>query len=237
MSSAKASNPRTDLVVTKVLRSPAKGPVKIQMSLPKTRGWFGDRERLLKALVTRTTEHVAALPDDAVSGALREIDRTHDVRHLVSRYRARRKSRDGDSAAAAALERAFLRADESRAEIAHRPDMLTGETLAERLGLSRATVDNRRIAGKLLALDVGTKRGVRYPDWQCELVKDATARSAYERVLGVLGTASAWSKYRFFLHVAPELGGLTPLEALRARHLDSVVDAGRTWAQADQGGA
>jgi hypothetical protein len=237
MSSAKAANPPTDLVVTKVLRSPAKGPVKIQMSLPKTRGWLGDRERLLKAMVTRTTEHVAALPDDAVSGALREIDRGHDVRRLVSTYRARRKSRGGDPSAAAALERAFLRADESRSEIARRSDMLTGETLAERLGLSRATVDNRRTTGKLLALDVGTKRGVRYPDWQCELVKDAIARSAYERVLGVLGASSAWSKYRFFLHAAPELGGRTPLEALRAGDLESVLDAGRTWAQADQGGA
>lgn len=237
MSSAKASNPPTDLVVTKVLRSPAKGPVKIQMSVPKTRGWLGDRERLLTALVTRTTEHVAALPDDAVSGALREIDRAHDVKRPASTYRARAKSRGRDSAAAAALERAFLRADESHTGITRRPDMLTGETLAERLGLSRATVDNRRITGKLLALDVGTKRGVRYPDWQCELLKDAIARSAYERVLGALRPSSAWSKYRFFLHAAPELGGRTPLEALRAGDLEAVTDAGRTWAQGDQGGA
>ncbi len=236
MTSAKAATARTDLVVTKVLRSPAKGPVKIQMSLPKTRGWLGDRERLLKALVMQTTEQVAALPDDAVSGALREIDRAHDVKRLVSTHRARATLPRRNTAAAQALERAFARAEESFAEIENRPDMLTGEVLAERVGLSRATIDNRRIAGKLLALELGTRRGVRYPDWQCAFLTNASARKAYEHVLGVLGKSGARSKYRFFITAAPALEGRTPLEVLREGGDKAVANAARTWAEGDQGG-
>src|ERR1700676_3885368 len=64
---------------------------------------------------------------------------------------------------AAALAQAFERAEERKVNLLKRADMLNGEQLAAELGLSRATVDNRRQEGKLLALEFGTKRGVSLP--------------------------------------------------------------------------
>jgi biotin operon repressor len=137
----------------------------------------------------------------------------------------------------AALERAFARAEVSKAEILKSPDMLSGEDLGRELGLSRTTVDNRRLEGKLLALEFGTKRGFRYPRWQRELVEERRTRDQFEAVLARLRTAGAWSRYRFFTQSSPTLGGKTPLEALRAGATDEVIAAAETWARGEQGGA
>jgi hypothetical protein len=114
--------------------------------------------------------------------------------------------------------------------------MLTGAQLAERLGLTRATVDKRRTERKLLALDFGTKRGFRYPAWQGDLVQDADARATFEQVLRLLGAEGNWSRYRFLTQVAPVLGGVTPTDALRAGRRDEVLRAAESWAAGAQGG-
>jgi biotin operon repressor len=137
----------------------------------------------------------------------------------------------------AALERAFARAEVSKAEILKSPDMLSGEDLGRELGLSRTTVDNRRLEGKLLALEFGTKRGFRYPRWQRELLEESHTREQFEAVLERLRSVGAWSRYRFFTQSAPALGGKTPLEALRAGVTDDVIAAAETWARGEQGGA
>ena len=137
----------------------------------------------------------------------------------------------------AALERAFARAEVSKAEILKSPDMLSGEDMGRELGLSRATVDNRRLEGKLLALELGTKRGFRYPRWQRELLEERRTRDPYEAALDRLRSVGAWSRYRFFTQGSPALGGKTPLEALRAGATDDVIAAAETWAQGEQGGA
>jgi hypothetical protein len=139
----------------------------------------------------------------------------------------------------AALARAFARAEENKVEILKRPDMLRGEEIAERLNLSRARVDQRRVANQLLALELGTKRGVRYPAWQCELLEDATVRAAFESTLSTLATLASsgpWSRYRFFLQPAPALGGRTPVEALKAGEGDAVRRAAEGWTAGEQGG-
>jgi len=136
----------------------------------------------------------------------------------------------------AALARAFARAEANNVEILKRPDMLRGEELAKRLGVSRATVDNQRGAGRLLALELGTKRGVRYPAWQSELVEDAAVRTAFESVLAALAKTGLWSRYRFFVQPAPALGGRTPIEALKAGEGDAVRRAAETWVAGEQGG-
>jgi hypothetical protein len=136
----------------------------------------------------------------------------------------------------AALERAFARAEMSKAEILKSPEMLNGEDLGRELGLSRATIDNRRLDGKLLALEFGTKRGFRYPRWQRELLEESRTREQFEAVLERLTSVGAWSRYRFFTQSAPMLGGKTPLEALRAGAGDRVIAAADTWARGEQGG-
>ena len=135
-----------------------------------------------------------------------------------------------------ALELAFTRGDARKSEILQQPDMLNGEAIAERLGLSRATVNNRRLAGKLLALDFGTKRGVRYPAWQCELIEDREGRESFEALLQILAPVGVWTKYRFFLQSSPALSGETPIDALRAHHVHEVAELEQIWVDGAQGG-
>jgi len=137
---------------------------------------------------------------------------------------------------AAALARAFDRAEERKAELLQRADMLNGEQLAAELGLSRATVDNRRQEGKLLALEFGSKRGFRFPQWQRDLVEERDTRASFEAVLNGLAAVGPWSRYRFFVQSSPQLEGRTPVEALRAGEGEAVLRAAESWAQGEQGG-
>jgi len=137
---------------------------------------------------------------------------------------------------AAALAQASDRAEERKVELLKRADMLNGEQLAAELGLSRATVDNRRQEGKLLALEFGSKRGFRFPQWQGDLVEEPDIRASFEAVLNRLAGVGPWSRYRFFVQSAPELDGRTPVEALRAGQGEAVLHAAESWARGDQGG-
>jgi hypothetical protein len=137
---------------------------------------------------------------------------------------------------ASALAGALARADESKVDLLKGPEMLNGEELGAALGLSRATVDNRRVAGKLLALELGSKRGFRFPKWQTELVLEKEGRSSLEAVLEQLAGVGPWSRYRFFVQRAPELEGRTPVEALRDGDAEAVVRAAESWAEGEQGG-
>jgi len=107
------------------------------------------------------------------------------------------------------LAQAFDRAEERKVNLLKRADMLNGEQLAAELGLSRATVDNRRQEGKLLALEFGTKRGFRFPQWQRDLVEERDVRASFEAVLNRLAPVEPWSRYRFFVQSSPELDGRT----------------------------
>jgi hypothetical protein len=136
----------------------------------------------------------------------------------------------------AALAQAFDRAEERKVNLLQRADMLNGEQLAAELGLSRATVDNRRQEGKLLALEFGAKRGFRFPQWQRDLVEERDTRVSFEAALNQLAPVGPWSRYRFFVQSSPELGGRTPVEALRAGEGEAVLHAAESWTQGEQGG-
>ena len=135
-----------------------------------------------------------------------------------------------------ALEGAFARAEQSKIEMLKRPDMVNGEDLATQLGLSRTTVDNRRVAGQLLALEFGSRRGFRFPLWQRELVLDGRVRTTFEGALSRLASVAPWSRYRFFTQGVPALGGKSPVQALLAGEGDRVLHAAESWAAAEQGG-
>ena len=208
--------------------------------VPKAGRVAPKRRDLMRVLV----EHVAVLPEKDVAGALRALLKEGLVfesrQPTLATTPSSRKSSRGRNAVRTpdneALERAFARADTARDEILARPDMLTGEQIAERLGLSRATIDNRRVAGKMLAVDLGTKRGLRYPEWQCDLLRDTAGRTGFEKVLGALGKTDPWPQYRFFTQAAPALGGRSPIDAIRAGEVNAVARAAATWAAGEQGG-
>jgi predicted DNA-binding protein (UPF0251 family) len=132
----------------------------------------------------------------------------------------------------AALEQAFVRADQRKAAILRDPAMLTGEAAAERLGVSRETINRRAQQGRLLALEFA-KRGKRYPEWQFE---ESVAGRPLESVLAALGSLGDWERYRFFTKKQPELGDRTPVDALRGGAAEAVRSVALGWAAGEQGG-
>jgi hypothetical protein len=203
------------------------------------------RHQLLYKIVTVAAEHVEHIEDAEVPRVLRQLKAGHTLEEALritfahdARPLAIVPGAEGTIPAEnqQALERAQARATVAKVDLLKRADMLTGAQLAERLGLTRATIDKRRTEGKLLALDFGTKRGFRYPAWQSDLVQDAEARATFEQVLRSLEEEGVWSRYRFFTQAAPALGGVSPTEALRARRREEVLRAAEIWAAGEQGG-
>jgi hypothetical protein len=98
--------------------------------------------------------------------------------------------------------------------------------------VSRETINKRAQQGRLLALEFA-KRGKRYPEWQFE---ESIAGRPLEQVLETFGTRDVWEQYRFFAQALPELGGRTPVEALRRGEVGAVLSAAQGWAAGEQGG-
>ncbi|MGV7120363.1 hypothetical protein [Sphingopyxis sp. 550A] len=130
-------------------------------------------------------------------------------------------------------EQAFARArDRGRiraAEILSGDDMLSADDMAERLGVSRVTVNARRQRHELLGLD-GAKRGFRFPDWQVD--DDGNAIEALPRLFELLGP-SPWGVYRFLTQRHDVLGGATARDALLRGQADKVLDAAESLARGD----
>jgi hypothetical protein len=111
--------------------------------------------------------------------------------------------------ARAALKRAYARGAVVAAEILAGSDMLSSDAIAERLGISREAVNQKRRRGELLGLE-GAKRGVRFPVWQ--LRKDGLPLPALRDLQTALG--APWAVFRFLRQRHPELGMKTGLQAI-----------------------
>ena len=94
--------------------------------------------------------------------------------------------------------------------------------VAERLGMTRQAVNQRRAKGRLLGLSRG--REFVYPAWQFDAVTGEVP-AALEQALALLGSASDEAKARFFVEPAPELGGASPLSLLQSGRGDEVIVA------------
>lgn len=130
-------------------------------------------------------------------------------------------------------EQAFARARERgrirAAQILDGSEMLSADELAERLGVSRVTVNARRQRHELLGLD-GAKRGFRFPDWQVD--DDGNAIKILPQLFELLGS-SPWGVYRFLTQRHAALNGVTAHEALKRGETDSVLDAAESLARGD----
>lgn len=125
----------------------------------------------------------------------------------------------------AARERGRLRS----AQIFDQVDMLTAEQFAERLGVSRMTVNARRQKHELLGLD-GAKRGFRFPAWQVD--DDGKAFDALPQLFDLLGE-NAWTVYRFLTQRHASLEGISAKDALRRGKTTQVLQAAESLAQGD----
>lgn len=112
---------------------------------------------------------------------------------------------------AGALEDAFARGDVVMAEILGKPDMLSPEDMAARLGCPRAELESLGAAGAVVALESRDgRRG--YPSWQ--LGAGGKPYRELPRLFALVGE-EPWDVYGFLVSTHASLEGLTGLEALR----------------------
>lgn len=130
-----------------------------------------------------------------------------------------------DEALEAARDRGRLRS----ADILSRDEMLTAEAFAERLGVSRVTVNARRQKHELLALD-GAKRGFRFPEWQVD--DEGKAFEALPKLFELLGP-SPWEIYRFLTQRHSVLNGASGKDALSRGQTTQVVQVAESVARGD----
>jgi hypothetical protein len=129
----------------------------------------------------------------------------------------------------ASLEAARGRGRLRSAQILDQDDMLTAEQFAERLGVSRMTVNARRQKHELLGLD-GAKRGFRFPAWQVD--DDGKAFDALPQLFNLLGE-NAWTVYRFLTQRHAALEGCSARDALRKGKTPQVLQTAESLAQGD----
>jgi hypothetical protein len=105
---------------------------------------------------------------------------------------------------------------------------------AKALRISFDAVDRRRKRGTLLAVDL-RGRGFAYPNWQ--FAKGGDFLNGFVPTLKLLRAhgCSEWRALSFFLNPHIDLNGQTPLNALRAGHLDGVLFAASTEGKMDRG--
>lgn len=128
----------------------------------------------------------------------------------------------------AALAAARDRGRRRVAEILGEDDMLSAETFADLLGVSRVTVNTKRQSGQVLGLD-GAKRGFRFPSWQLD--RDGRPYAALPKLHEILG--GAWAVYRFLVTPDGALDGRTGLAALKRGQDEEVIAAAEGVARGD----
>lgn len=122
------------------------------------------------------------------------------------------------------LAEAKLRGQIRRKELLEAEGGVVGpEELGNLLGITRQSVDKRRKAGTLLALEIGNR--FVYPAWQVEGNKTL---DRLEEVLAALKDHDEWRKLSFFVHGNIRLEGRSPLEALRIGEYENVLRAARS---------
>jgi hypothetical protein len=101
--------------------------------------------------------------------------------------------------------------------------VVSGRELAQAIGITRQAVDKRRLAGKLIGIDLG-KRGYAYPVWQIGL-------DGMDAVLAELAEVDPWTQALFMLSANNWLNGETPLVMLRRGEREEVLAAARLFGE------
>jgi hypothetical protein len=153
------------------------------------------------------------------SAALEAVGKASDLGSLVALLQATNTAFLDDQPFAKALLRGVAARDEL---LTAEGGVISADAVKDVLHLSsRQAVDNRRKAGRLLAVEAG-RRGFHFPIWQFS-PNDGMLRG-FEATLGELRESGLdpWMSLIFFLDLSPGLGGRTPLRALREGDIDRV---------------
>jgi hypothetical protein len=123
---------------------------------------------------------------------------------------------------------AFIRGIEAKRRlIDEHGGALTGEQVAQNLGITRQAVEKRRRGGKLIAVTTGG-RGYRYPVWQ---FTESGTVPGLEAVLAVLAPHDEWMQTAFFVGQNPRLGDRTPIETLKTNEMGKVLAAAEAYGE------
>jgi Protein of unknown function (DUF2384) len=212
-----AARPRP-AVTARLVTSAPDGLLRLDFSTPPSGTWTLVRAELARRLAEQAVSQAAAV---------NEADLT-----AFAVGRGLRFADERPPSAVAEIEPEQVRANLDRApslpqigtrvEILRKPEMLTGDDFARRLGVSRATVALRRVAGRLLALESGSKRGFRYPAWQALFLGEPRQARLVEDILRRFGPRGSWAAYDFFTQPSQARDGRTPLELLVAGDFNAV---------------
>lgn len=204
-------------VTARLVTSAPEGLLRLEFTTPPGAAWTLVRAELARRLAEVAVSQAAAVSETDLATFAR--GRGLPVRPQVAEAAPVAASPvSAEPTAPVARSGAPAPPDGTPAQALGLPEMLTGEALAPRLGLSRATVALRRQAGRLLALESGTKRGFRYPAWQIRHLLNPVTRGSFEEALQALAPRGPWAAYRFFTEPCGA-GGPTPLALLDAGDL------------------
>lgn len=178
--------------------------------------WLHLATDVLDVVATRTLSQSASASTD-LSAVLASLEDMAVVEKLIQKYPA--------------LTTARIRGIEARQQI------LTAEggtwtvaQVAKHLHLTRQAVDQRRRAGRILALPVG-RHGYLYPAWQ---FSPEGMLPRLEPVLKALDPHDAWGKVVFLLSPHPDLSDKTPVQTLRAGKAAAVLEVAEAFAEHGQ---
>lgn len=172
---------------------------------------------LFFASVLEALAHLASVPD---TGAMVATESTFDALvRMLDRPEVLAELQPRDPLASARLRGLRLQQEIMAAE----GGSVSGQELANSLGITRQAVDKRRKRGALMGLNLG-RRGYAYPVWQVGL-------AGLENVLAELKELDPWTQAAYMLAPNRWLDGETPLNALRAGRLDAVLAAARLYGE------
>jgi len=178
--------------------------------VPDIRSVFQTRT---EALVQRLMEQAS---DDTVAAALAAPSDFGGLARLLSDTAALGVSLDTVDPLAEAVARG---AETKQALLRDAGGGWSSTRVAMHLGITRQAVDKRRRAGKLLALRSGAGDYV-YP--VCQFTDDGVL-AGLDRVLAAFAPSGGWTRLDVLLAPAEEIGGVSPLDALRAGDADGAV--------------
>jgi hypothetical protein len=115
------------------------------------------------------------------------------------------------------------RGDQFRELVWSSPEMLNSADAATRVG--EATFEEMRDSDSVLGLQI-QGQPTRFPAWQFE----PSVLPHLRPVFSILPLKDGWARYLFLVQREPLLGGVSPLEALRAGRVEDVLHVARMLA-------
>ncbi len=215
--------------VETLTRAAREAPADIQESLLRL---LSIRDASMRPVVARALRAIDAIMEGVPhSAALEAVGKASDVGSLIALLQATSAPILEDQPFAKVLLRGVAARDEL---LTAEGGAMSADAVKDVLRLSsRQAVDNRRKAGKLLAVEAG-RRGFLFPVWQFS--SNGGMLPGFEATLGELRESGLdpWMSLIFFLDPSPGLGGRTALQAVRDGDIDRVRKAAAS--AGEQGG-